>query len=233
MGFCAMLCAMRAARPALSLVLACFASGFVGACAGERREVGPEATLTALSNALAQGDTRGAYALMTPSYREHVSFEEFAARMKANPSEAKDLASALGKRAERRDVSEVRLSDGTRLRLVRDGERYLLETPVTDFYAQDTPRAALASFIRAVENRRWDVLWALMPEADRQGVTPEVLGKNLQAQLEELTRIVVLLKSSQELPIEIVGDRATMPYGESFTARFLRENERWKVEDPE
>ena len=29
------------------------------------------------------------------------------------------------------------------------------------------------------------------------------------------------------------GERATMPYGESFTARFVQENGLWKVEDPE
>ena len=204
------------------------------ACVPERKEIGPEATLNAFAQSLRTGDTRGAYALMSEGYRERVSFADFERRIRDNAAETKALAEALQKRAEQKAIVDVRLADGSQVRLERDrGGSYAIASPIAEFYAQDSPRAALDSFIRAVERSRWDVLYALMPEADREGLDAATLGKNLEGQIEELTRIVALLKASRELPIEIVGERATMPYGESFTARFVQENGVWKVEDPE
>jgi hypothetical protein len=212
-----------------TLFLAVFALG----CAQERREIGPEATLDAFASALRHGDTRAAYALMSEDYRDRVSFPDFDRRIRENGDEARTLAEALGKRAQQKTYVDVRLADGTALTLERTSGGYAITTPVAEFYGQDSPRAALDSFIRAVERSRWDILYALMPEADREGLDVATLGKNLEGQLEELTRIVALLKASRDLPIEIVGERATMPYGESFTARFVQENGLWKVEDPE
>jgi hypothetical protein len=219
---------MRSARRALFPLLL-----LVLGCAAERKEIGPEATLEAFARALAGGDTRAAYALMSEDYRDRVSFTVFDRGIRANGGEAKALSEALQKRAEQKTYVEVRLADGTEVRLQQTSGGYAIESPVAEFYSQATPRAALDSFIRAVERSRWDVLFALMPVADREGLDVATLGKNLEAQLEELTRIVALLKASRELPIEIVGERATMPYGESFTARFVQENGLWKVEDPE
>ena len=85
----------------------------------------------------------------------------------------------------------------------------------------------------AVERRRYDAILNLMPEADKADLTPEILGQNLETQREEIERMLALLKTSMDNPIEEVGDRASMPYGERFTARFVKEEDRWKVEDPE
>jgi hypothetical protein len=230
-SFCATLRAMPNTRRTRTWALV-FVALSLG-CAQERKEIGPEATLDAFARALRSGDTRAAYALMSEDYRDRVSFPDFDRRIRENGSEAKALADALGKRAEQTTHVDVRLADGTALTLERTSGGYAITTPVAEFYAQDSPRAALDSFIRAVERSRWDVLWSLMPEADREGLDAAKLGKNLEGQVEELTRIVALLKASRELPIEIVGERATMPYGESFTARFVQENGVWKVEDPE
>ena len=52
-------------------------------------------------------------------------------------------------------------------------------------------------------------------------------------QLEEVQRTAALLKTSLDQPIEVVGERATMPYGERFAVRFLLEDGVWKIEDPE
>ena len=38
---------------------------------------------------------------------------------------------------------------------------------VVDFYDQSTPRAALRSFVRAMERERYDVVLRMVPNADR------------------------------------------------------------------
>jgi hypothetical protein len=203
------------------------------ACTPQRKEVGPEATLTAFADALARGDARAAYVLMSEAYRERVSYEDFAKHIKENGAETEDLSKALRKRAQRTTFVDIELANGTQVRLQEAPKGFVIDSAIAEFYSQATPRDALDTFIRAVENARWDVVYALMPAADREGLDVATLGKNLEAQIEELTRIVTLLKASRELPIEVVGERATMPYGESFTARFLREDGVWKLEDPE
>jgi hypothetical protein len=205
----------------------------VCACSAARRENSPEATVRALSDHLARGELPAAYALMSRAYREHVSFEQFRKQIADNPREAEATSKLLRSPGKTRRVASVQLSDGQTIELEQDKGSWLMTSPVTDFYRQDTPRAALKSFIRAVRMRRWDVLLGLMPERDRQGVTEQTLETGLLAQREELERMVALLEASVNDPIEEVGERASMPYGESYTARFVRENGVWKVEDPE
>ncbi len=218
-------------RPALHTLP--FLAVLAGACAPVRSDVGPENTLAAFSDALQKGDARRAYALMSEAYRERVGFADFEKQIKDNPAETQALSKAVLKRAHTTTHVDVELADGRHVQLAEGPKGFVIDSPVADFYSQASPRDALDAFIRAVENARWDVVYALMPSADREGLDAATLGKNLEAQIEELTRIVTLLKSSRELPIEIVGDRATMPYGESFTARFVREDGIWKLEDPE
>ena len=210
-----------------------FLAVLAGACVPVRKEVGPESTLNAFADALQKGDARRAYGLMSDAYRERVNFADFEKQIKDNRGESQALSKALAKRARTTTYVDVELADGRQVRLTEARDGFVIDSPIADFYSQATPRDALETFIRAVENSRWDVVYSLMPNADREGLDPATLGKNLEAQIEELTRIVTLLKSSRELPIEIVGERATMPYGESFTARFVREDSQWKLEDPE
>ncbi|MFT3921430.1 MAG: hypothetical protein QM778_02725 [Myxococcales bacterium] len=214
----------------LLAVLAC------SACHRTPRTQGPEAVLAGFRTALSKGDTKAAYALLSPEAQARLTPAAFEAQLRDNPKEAAALQASLTKLGPVRVLAEVpKASDGQPVELVQDPRtgQFRIESPLTDFYPQDTPRAALASFVRAVEGSRWDVVLRLMPEADRAGLDAATLGKNLSEQIEELTRIVALLKASGDAPIEIVGERATMPYGESFTARFLREDDGWKVEDPE
>jgi hypothetical protein len=212
----------------LCTLLACGTS-----CAAQR-PVGPETTLADFAAALERGDLQRAYELLSADARKRWTREQFERQVRDNPKETRALISALHRPAAPVLVARTALPDGPTAELSRapDGS-WRIDSVLTDFYGQDTPREALESFVRAVENARWDVVYGLMPEADRAGLDVETLAKNLEAQVEELTRLVALLKTSLQSPIEIVGDRATMPYGESYTARFVRENGRWKLEDPE
>jgi hypothetical protein len=206
----------------------------VGGCVAIGPPRTPSSALAAYAEALAEGDGAAAHALLTPEDQARVSPEEFARALRDNAPEAKELARRLEHSAKPRITAIVLLDDGSELRLER-AERggFRVVDPLTRFYAQASPREALVSFIRAVERKRWDVVLALMPEAERAGLDPAQLGKLLEARNEELSRLVALLSIARDNPIEVVGDRATMPYAESYTARFLREQGRWKIEDPE
>lgn len=213
-----------------TLLVACAGS----ACARPHRTHAPETVLAAFRAALAEGDVHAAYALLSQDAQARITQVEFEAQLRENPKEAAALQRDLTKLGPARVRALVPAENQT-VELVLDpaSQDFRIDSPLTAFYPRGTPRQALQSFLRAVESSRWDVLLTLMPEADRAGIDAEALGQNLSAQKEELTRIVALLKTAQEAPIEIVGDRATMPYGESYTARFLHERDGWKVEDPE
>jgi hypothetical protein len=190
--------------------------------------------LLAYARALRARDATAAYALLSPADQAALGPEEFARRLRENPAEADELATQLERAAPPRLVATVQLEDGTQLALerrARGGFRVL--DPLSRFYSQASPRAALHSFIRAVERERWDVILALMPNADRAGLDAASLGRSLTTRREELSRLVALLATERDSPIELIGDRATMPYAESFTVRFVREDGLWKIEDPE
>jgi hypothetical protein len=231
--------AMRRRRPGDRVVCASLWSGllFLGlsgaACATRSQQAGPQRALSELATALGNGDSKAAYALMSDAYREQHTLADFQKQIKANPGEARQLAAALTHPLKTRRYADIELSGGERITLENRAGRWLFATPVLDFYSQSTPRKALQSFVRAVEAQRWDVVLGLMPDAERGDLTAQTLGKNLLSQSEELERLVALLKASLDSPIEEVADRATMPYGESFTARLVREYGRWKIEDPE
>jgi hypothetical protein len=225
---------MRAVRRHVVALTCVLVVGGFG-CAARRSAETPEATLAAFAAALERGDVAAAYELLSKPARAQLPREEFARKVRDNPAEIQALAADLRGPGRPHTLVHVPLRDGREVTLEQspDGSWRLGTSQLTDFYSQQTPRAALASFVRAVENERWDVVLDLMPENDRAGLDAATLAKNLKAQQEELTRLVALLKSSLDAPIEIVGDRATMPYGESFTARFVREKASWKLEDPE
>jgi hypothetical protein len=128
----------------------------------------------------------------------------------------------------------VEYGDGETLRLVRERGDWRVATDVVDFYDQSSPRTALRSFVRAMERRRYDVVLALVPEADREGMTEERMREAWEGEgREEVERLLSNLRASLENPIEEVGDRATMTYGDRFRVQFVREEGVWRIEDPD
>jgi hypothetical protein len=206
----------------------------MGGCVAFRPPRSPSDAVEAYAEAIAEGDAKAAHALLTASDQQRISRDEFARALASHRAEARELARHLEHTERAQVYAVVRLEDGSELRLER-AERggFRVVDPLTRFYGQASPREALISFVRAVERKRWDVLLALMPERDREGLDAAALGRALETRYEELTRLVALLSEWRDNPIEVVGDRATMPYAESFSARFVREGERWKIEDPD
>jgi hypothetical protein len=206
------------------------------ACAGsDTLRSTPETTVLEFSRALNQARFDDAYALMSPDYRRRVSLDAFRRQVKENPQETAEVSRALGTaRGEAREEATLRYGDDAELRLERRDGRWFLATDVVDYYDQASPRAALRSFVRAMERERYDVVMRLVPEADKEGVTTDRLREAWTGEARaDVQRMLHNLRANMEAPIEVVGDHATMPYGDRFRVQFLREGDVWKIEDPE
>jgi hypothetical protein len=205
----------------------------LGSACGGRPPRSPEDAVHAFADALSAGRLERAYALLSPTQRESLTLDDFKNKIHNNPDESKALSQALERVKQVRVQALVELADGRRLFLTQDGNKFVIDEPLAEFYSQASPHAALQSFVAAIEASRWDVLLSLMPTADRTGLDAAALERSLAPRMEELTRLAALLATALDTPIEIVGERATLPYGESFNMRFVRESDGWKVEDPE
>jgi len=209
-------------------------------CAGTRPPPStPELAVVDFARALNQGRFDEAYARMSVSYRQRVPFEQFKRQLTENPEETTALSHALS-HVQRPVVEEatVRYDDDAEITLRREGQgeesSWFLTSPLVDFYDQSTPRAALRSFVRALERRRYDMIMRLIPNADKEGITSDRLEQAWSGdRRKELERLVHNLREHLEDPIEVVGERATMPYGDQMRAQLVREDGQWKVEDPE
>lgn len=219
----------------LSFGLSALAGSQIAACAGAQMR-SPSAVVREFAAALSAHDYAGAYDLMSSSYRRRVSLEEFERHLSENPAEAQAAIDALMRpEGDAEQVAVVALADGDEVELRNDGGEWRVATNVVDFYDQSTPRAALRSFIRAMERERYDVVMRFVPNADREGMTPEGMRTAWGGDgREEITRMLTSLRSSATNPIEEVGDRATMRYGDAqATVQFVREGGLWKIEDPD
>lgn len=215
-----------------ALLSMCLAVG----CAHESEPpVTPEATLVAFARALNQGKFEDAYALMSDEYRARVDLAQFKRNLSENPQETAAVSNALAhvpKPAEQRAV--VDYDDDQQLELTRRGDRWYIASDLVDFYDQSTPRAALRSFVRAMERKRYDVVMRLVPNADKEGISADRMEQAWSGpERERVERMLTALRENLDAPIEVIGDRATMAYGEHMRVQFVREQALWKIEDPE
>lgn len=195
----------------------------------------PEATVTHFARALSQARFDEAYALMSDDYRKRVSLEQFKKRLGENPQETLEVSNALSHvRQPSEQEAWIVYDDDQKLQLRRAGDRWLIASNVIDFYDQSTPRAALHAFIRAMDRKRYDVVLRLIPSMDKEGITTERMEQAWAGeQREEVERMLSKLREHQGDPIEVIGEHATMPYGDHARVQFVREGELWKIEDPE
>jgi hypothetical protein len=204
-------------------------------CGCGHRAPSPGATLTSYGAALERGDHRAAYAQMSAGYRQRVPYEQFRRQLEAGGGDARWTGSSLRQNGERWGARlEVPLAADERALLVREAGGWRLEAPPFPAFNQETPRAALRAFIRAVETRRYDVLVELAPARYRAEVTPEKLQRYWQARGPERTRaLLAALLLALERPVIEEGDEAYIVYQGDRQVRFVREEGLWRVESPE
>jgi hypothetical protein len=207
----------------------------VGCAHGADAPVTPEDTIRAFALALDRNDFDAAYGLMSDDYRGRVGLPQFKRQLRENPQEMLEISAALGHvREPAQEQAVISYDDDEELLLRRSGDRWYISTNVVDFYDQSTPRAALRSFVRAMERKRYDVVMRLIPEADKEGITTDRMEQAWAGEeREQVERMLGTLREHLDAPIEVLGTRATMPYGEHVRVQFVREGAVWKIEDPE
>jgi hypothetical protein len=205
------------------------------ACA--HRAEAPAETLASFGAAVERKDYEGAYALTSSDFRKRVPFAAFRAELEAGGADAQALGRRLREGAGRAPLRvEVDVDLGEKLPLVYDGGRWRVDGQPFELWSQRTPRAALRSFVRALERRRYDVALRLVPNRYRPGLTIEKLREYWEGDRKaENGQLLARLRTavSAGSPIVEVGDEAHMPYGERYEVRFVREDGTWKIEDPD
>jgi hypothetical protein len=101
-----------------------------------------------------------------------------------------------------------------------------------------TPKQALASFVRAYEDRRYDLILRFTPNEALAGEDALDERKLRQAwegpQREEIEHTMTLLRAAlaSGAPIELVGEeQAAMAYGHGRTVSLMLEDGVWKIRD--
>jgi hypothetical protein len=171
---------------------------------------------------------------MSDRYRKEHTKDEFVRMLRESPRDVKETAQRL--RADQRQV-DVRatyvfgdLHD--QMQLVEEDGVWRIDSNPLDFYPQDTPRNALRSFVRAIENKRWDVLVRFVPKA--YGMTAEQIQKEFEGErAREIEELVQKLHGAVDTDgaIQVEGDEAHLSYGDRAEIVFKREDGSWKIDD--
>jgi hypothetical protein len=203
-------------------------------CAAGGADAGPRDALRSYALALREGRTRDAYALLSTEAKSRLSLPEFQRMVAENGREIEDIAAGLLAPAEVPKVTATLTSpDGETLLLVYEGDTWRVDGSAIDLYSQETPEATLASFVRAFDNQRYDVLLRFVPESKREGLSAEQLKRAWEGeqrqQIEQLTQ--ALEASLPNLRVEVLGTRATVAYGAGGTVELVHELGAWRIED--
>jgi hypothetical protein len=206
----------------------------VSALACAHKPEGPAATLQEFGAALARNDVRGAYALTSADFQKRTSYDAFAAGLGASPADT----TAYGKRVEQGAARvaprvDLQLPAGDTVTLVLEAGRWRVDGPAPDPWGQRTPRAALRTFLRALGERRYDIVLRLVPRRHRVDLTADKLRQYWEAHPDETRGLLTRLQAAQAAPIVESGDEARMPYGPEQEVFFVREDGIWRIEDPD
>jgi hypothetical protein len=203
------------------------------ACAHPQR--GPADTIAAFGTAVERKDYSAAYALMSADYRKRMTLADFRAQLEAGGADTQKVAHRLKEAAPHTPLRvEVEVDLGDKLPLVLEGGDWRVDGQPFDMYSQKTPRAALRTFVRALDGRRYDVVVRLVPNRYRAGVTVGNLRDYWEGDRKaENQKLLQQLRVNINAPIIELGDEAHMPYGEISELRFVREDGFWKIEDPD
>jgi hypothetical protein len=217
-------------RPAaLGLVLA------LGLTACAHRPEEPAVTMASFGAALARGDLRAAYQLTSAAFQRRTPYDAFAAALTAAGAEPAVLGQRLV--AEAGAVAPrvaVTLELGEEVPLVLEGGRWRIDGPVYEAWGQATPRAAVQTFVRALDAQRYDIVLRLVPDRYRPGLTADRLRLFWEGEhKEEHQALLSRVRAAARGPLTETGDEARLVVAPDRVVRLVREAGQWKIEDPD
>ena len=194
----------------------------------------PQETLGQYAAALDKDDPEQAWSLLSPEVREQTSYDEFVRNWERYKEQMAPVVDSMRNASQSSARVRAQLDysdyDTLQLRLTEDGRK--ITDGLFQFYAQDTPRQAVISFVRAMEERRFDVLMRFIPSEYARHMTPEDLKADFERRSDEVTEMIDALKANMYNPIQTRKDHAYMQYGDREITLVL-EGAVWKVEDPD
>lgn len=127
----------------------------------------------------------------------------------------------------------VRLADGRQFFLLFEDGRWKLDSDLLEFYPANTPQQALASFIKAFESKRWDIVASFMPASYSIGNDEVVLKKYWEEGefADRIRELVVVLKQHLGDDIMVYEDRAELRFAPGHRVELVKEAGRWKIRE--
>lgn len=193
----------------------------------------PLSAIDAYVAALSAGKYGVAYELMSTRYRREHTKEEFEQMLKDSPSDVRETISAL-RTPGAMEVSATMTYDDLkdRLQLVVEGDNWRIAEDPLSFYPQDTPNRALKSFLRALQNQRYDRVMRFVPNEYKKHMTRDQVREEFEkANKKQNDRVIEMLKLNLNNDVQQKGDEARMPFGDKYEVVFRREDGVWKIED--
>ena len=195
----------------------------------------PAATMASFGAALAHGDLRAAYQLTSAAFQRRMPYEAFAAALTAGGAEPATLGQRLV--AEAGAVAPrvaLTLELGEEVPLVLEGGRWRIDGPVYEAWGQATPRAAVRTFIRALDSHRYDIVLRLVPDRYRAGLSADRLRAFWEGEhKDEHQALLARVRSAAQGPLTETGDEARLSVAPDRVVRLVREAGQWKIEDPD
>lgn len=213
----------------LSLGMGC------GGASGPSGRQGPAEVVLAYGAALEARRYGDAYKLMSAEYRKRNTLASFTRMARRDPRGLARVMERLKAQAERLEVSaSVQYGDNDTIQLTSEQGTWRIAEDPTDIYSQRTPRETLRSFVRALEQRRYDIVLRFVPARWATEMTAAKLKKAWEGKDKVAVEALIRnLKANLDGPLKEMDDRATMAYGEGFKFKMVREENLWKVSDPD
>lgn len=226
--------ALQSLASTLSLAIAIAVAPSLIGCATGRAAQDPQTALRRYAQSVREGDARAAYEWLSDDAKKRMPFNVFERTLKDRPEDLIGMAGALDRPSETREIrATVTTAEGDELGLVYEDGAWHADLSAIDLYSQADPVTSLKSFVRAFDAKRYDVLVRFAPLNHREGLSPEILkaaweGEQRPEMLELVQALHAQLPTAQA---EIVGDRATVAYGQSSAVMLLLEDGAWKIEE--
>lgn len=213
--------------------LALLGTVLAASCVVQRPPEDPQSVLRAYARALEEARPEDAYRLLSDSARRGVSLAAFRRLVQDDPEGVREIGRSLDRPTGPPAVTATVTSpSGQELHLVLENGSWRVDGSAIDLYAQDTPRHTVAGFIRAIEQKRYDIVLRYVPDAHLEGLDAAKLRTAWEGREKgEVEQVVAALKRALPVSaIEETGERASMPYGSSALL-LVREHGLWKIEN--
>jgi hypothetical protein len=118
--------------------------------------------------------------------------------------------------------------DNQEVLLLQTSDGWRFASGLFGFYGNQTPRQSIRSFLRAIRNQRYDIVYALAPSDVQSATSPEALADALAADQAALLAKAELVEKYLSLPVRVAGETAVLLF-EGGGIELVFENGGWRV----